>query len=78
MLGIFAKQLDVDLSQIPTDEWITIDTEKIAYISDPLPDEIGKGAFVVHMAYGGEKEVTINVRNEYFDELMNAWKGAIV
>lgn len=74
MLSMFAKELDVDLSKVPSEEWITIDTEKIAYICDPLPEEVGKGAFVVHMAYGGEKEVAINVKNEYFDELMKAWK----
>ena len=74
MLSMFAKELDVDLSKVPAEEWITIDTEKIAYISDPLPDEIAKGAFAVHMAYGSDKETTLNVKNEYFDELMKAWK----
>ena len=74
-LGGFAEEMGVDLSKVPEKQTIYIDTDKIAIIDEPLSEELGGGAFMVHMAYGGEKEVKVNIANECFDELLKAWKG---
>lgn len=65
------KLMGVDISRMPPEQEIWIDTKYIAQIDSVLPNELSGGAFSVYVLYN-ELPLTISI-NDY-DKLLNAWK----
>ena len=65
------KLMGVDISKMPAEQEIWIDTKYITRIDSILPKELSGGAFNVYVSYN-EQPLTISV-NDY-DRLLNAWK----
>ena len=65
------KLMGVDISHMPTEQEIWIDTSYIAQVDSVLPDELSGGAFNVYVSYR-EQPLAISI-NDY-DRLLNAWK----
>lgn len=65
------KLMGVDISNLPAEQEIWIDTKYITRIDSVLPHELSGGAFNVYVSYN-EQPLTISV-NDY-DRLLNAWK----
>ena len=72
MFGIFAKSLGADITNLPEEQEIYLDTQYIVEIDSPLPEEFGDGAFTVKLAIAGDKNPCVYVKNEFFEELVKA------
>ena len=72
MFGIFAKSFGADITNLPDEQEIYLDTKYIVEIDSPLPEEFGGGAFTVKLAIAGDKNPCVYVKNECFEELVKA------
>ena len=72
MFGIFAKSFGADITNLPEEQEIYLDTKYIVEIDSPLPEEFGSGAFTVKLAIANDKNPCIYVKNECFEELVKA------
>lgn len=68
----FGKLCGVDMSKLPPEQEIWIDTKHITRIDSILPDEINSGAFNVKM---DDSENPIAVKASCYEYLLNTWKG---
>jgi hypothetical protein len=72
MFGIFAKSFGADITNLPEEQEIYLDTQYIVEIDSPLPEEFGGGAFTVKLAIANDKNPCVYVKNECFEELVKA------
>lgn len=72
MFGIFAKSFGADITNLPEEQEIYLDTKYIVEIDSPLPEEFGGGAFTVKLAIANDKNPCVYVKNECFEELVKA------
>ena len=72
MFGIFAKSFGADISNLPEEQEIYLDTQYIVEIDSPLPEEFSCGAFTVRLAIADDKNPCVCIKNECFEELVKA------
>ena len=72
MFGIFAKSFGANITNLPEEQEIYLDTQYIVEIDSPLPEEFGGGAFTVKLAIAGDKNPCVYVKNECFEKLVKA------
>ena len=72
MFGIFAKSFGANITNLPEEQEIYLDTKYIVEIDSPLSEEFGGGAFTVKLAIAGDKNPCVYVKNECFEELVKA------
>ena len=74
-LDMLTQATGSDLTQLPDEQEIWLNTDYIVAIDDVLPEELSSGAFTIHLGFGNDKMQTMYIKKDCYDLLLKAWQG---